>query len=124
MHPGCNCIIFRIPLINTVYKLNLKTWYPIKWWICAIEKYSQVQFLLKNSFIFTEKLSHTNIFKSLHFFKAIYFLKKEDLNIFDKYTHGVTLTNSHATYILHNEEIEYTRPTLFNIYIENIQSCQ
>lgn len=81
-----------------------------------------MQFLLKNSFIFTEKLSHTNSFKSLHFFKAIYFLKKEDLNIFDKYTHGVTLTNSHATYILHNEEIEYTRPTLFNIYIENIQS--
>lgn len=77
-------------------------------------KDSRVEFLFKNYFIFTEKLSRTNIFKSLHFFKAIYFLKKEDLNISDKYTHGVTLTNSHATDILHHEEIEYTRPTLFN----------
>lgn len=83
-----------------------------------------MQFFCLKILLYSEKLSHTNIFKSLHFFKAIYFLKKEDLNIFDKYTHGVTLTNSHATYILHNEEIEYTRPTLFNIYIENIQSRQ
>lgn len=94
------------------------------WWICATEKYSQVQFLLKNSLYLQRNWAIQIFFKSLHFFKAIYFLKKEDLNIFDKYTHGVTLTNSHATYILHNEEIEYTRPTLFNIYIENIQSRQ
>lgn len=65
----------------------------------------------------TEKLSRTNIVKSLHFIKAIYFLKKEDLNIFDSYTHGIMLTNGHATYILHNEEIECTRPTLFNTHI-------
>lgn len=83
-----------------------------------------MEFLFKNPFIFTEKLSHTNIFKSLHFIKAIYFLKKEDLNIFDRYTHGVRLTNGHATYILHNEEVEYTRPTLFNTYIESLQSHQ
>lgn len=76
MCPSCICIAFRKSLINTVYELNLKMPYHAKCCICALEKYSQVEFLFKNSFIFTEKLSHTNIFKSLHFFKAIYFLKK------------------------------------------------
>lgn len=73
---SCSCIAFRISPINIVYELNLKLPSHAKCCICALEKYSQVEFLFKNSFISTEKPNHTNIFKSLHFFKAIYFLKK------------------------------------------------
>lgn len=31
MLPGCSCVTFRIPLINTVYELNLKIPDHAKW---------------------------------------------------------------------------------------------
>lgn len=66
------------------------------------------------------------VFKRVHSFKAIYFLKNmtQQEYLFDRYTHDVILTNCHATYILSNEEIDYTWPPLFNMYTENLQCSQ